>query len=125
MSSVLQSGPLFDGRALRLTSVMSDEIAEVVAQKAFEEVGAALGAVLKNPTGYYESRITVDRQRSDMFVVHDQGVFYGPWLAGVSSLNATSRFKGYAHWMRAKQRTEANVAGIAAPVVTKRIRQMT
>ena len=121
--TVTVSGPLFDGRALRTAAVMTDEIVDSVAQDAFDEVGAALDAFLKNPTGYYESRIAVDRTR-DGNIVHDSGVIYGPWLAGVSSRNERSRFKGYAHWQRARQRTQARVASTSAPIVSKRVREM-
>lgn len=123
MSDVTVTGPLFNGRALHQAGLMTRDVVDAAAQEVFHEVGAALDAMLKNPTGYYESRITVDRSR-DTAVVHDQGVIYGPWLAGVSSLNEKSRFKGYPHWQRARQRTQAKVPQIAAPIVTRRVRGM-
>lgn len=121
--TVTTTGPLFDGRAQRTAKVMVDEITDELAQEAFEEVGAALDVMLKNPTGYYESQITVDRSR-DTAVVHDSGVVYGPWLAGVSSRNQSSRFKGYTHWRRAVQRTQASVERVSQPIVRRRVAEM-
>ncbi len=117
------TGSLFDGRALRIVDKMSTDIREAVAQEAFEEVGAALDVMLQNPTGFYQSRITIKRVR-DSFVVNDSGVVYGPWLAGVSSRNNATRFKGYVHWRQATQRTQARVGKIAKPVVRRHVKAM-
>ena len=117
------TGPLFDGRALRIVDKMTTDINKAVAQEAFEEVGAALDVVLQNPTGFYESQITIKRVR-DSFVVNDSGVVYGPWLAGVSSRNNATRFKGYAHWRQATQRTQARVGKIAKPLVRRHVKAM-
>jgi hypothetical protein len=123
-SRVTATGPIVDGRALREATKMTEEVVNDVAQHAFERVGIALDTVLKHPTGYYESQITVDRAMGAEAVVHDQGVIYGPWLAGVGSRNAASRFKGYTHWRRATQHTQRNVLQIAAPTVAKSTRKM-
>ncbi len=117
------TGPLFDGRALRIADRMSDDIIDAVAEEAFEQVGAALNVVLRNPTGFYQSRIAIRRARGSA-VVDDSGVVYGPWLAGVSSRNQTSRFKGYAHWRRATQRTERLVGQTANPIVRRHVKAM-
>ncbi len=121
--TVRATGSLFDGRALRIADIMSSDVNDATAQEAFEQVGAALRAVLKNPTGFYESRITINRAR-DSVVVDDSGVVYGPWLAGVSSRNQASRFKGYAHWRQATQRTQTLVGRIADPVVRRHVKAM-
>ena len=117
------TGPLFDGRALRIADKMNDDINDAVAQEAFEQVGAALNVVLRNPTGFYQSRIAIRRARGSA-VVDDSGVVYGPWLAGVSSRNQTTRFKGYAHWRRATQRTQTKVKRIADPIVRRHVKAM-
>ncbi len=117
------TGPLFDGRALRIADRMSDDINDAVAQEAFEQVGAALNVVLRNPTGFYQSRIRISRTRGSV-VVDDSGVVYGPWLAGVSSRNTTTRFKGYTHWRRATQRTERLVVQTANPIVRRHVKAM-
>ncbi len=124
MKRVTVTGSLTNGKALRQSSLMTAEIVNDTAQEVFDQVGAALDVMLKNPTGYYESRITVSRVRGSDAVVHDQGVVYGPWLAGVSSRNNASRFKGYAHWRRATQLTQAKVVQIAAPSIRKHVKVM-
>ena len=42
----------------------------------------------------------------------DGGVVYGPWLEGVSSRNATTRFKGYASFRRTAQYMEKEAARV-------------
>ena len=121
--TVRATGPLFDGRALRVADKMSDDINEATAQEASEQVDAALNVVLRNPTGFYQSRIRIRRARGSV-VVDDSGVVYGPWLAGVSSRNQTTRFKGYAHWRQATQRTETRVTRIADPIVRRHVKAM-
>ncbi len=121
--TVRATGPLFDGGALRIADRMSDDIIEATAQEAFEQVGAALNVVLRNPTGFYQSRIRIKRTRG-LAVVDDSGVVYGPWLAGVSSRNQTTRFKGYTHWRQATQRTERRVTRIADPIVRRHVKAM-
>ncbi len=116
-------GPLFDGRALRIADRMSDEVNDATAEEAFEQVGAALNVVLRNPTGFYKSRIAIRRARGSV-VVDDSGVVYGPWLAGVSSRNQTTRFKGYTHCRQATQRTESRVTRIADPIVRRHVKAM-
>lgn len=120
---VTTTGPIFDGSAPMILDRLDAELTEATAQVGVLEVQAALADVLVDPTGYYSSQIQVER-RVDNFAVTDGGVVYGPWLAGVSSRNQTSRFKGYAHWRRAAQRTEAKVDAIAAPIVDLRTREM-
>jgi hypothetical protein len=71
-----------------------EEAREDIAQEAFDEIQQRLGAVLKNPTGFYESRVQVSNQ-SDTIAVTDGGVVYGPWLEGTSSRNQSTQFKGY------------------------------
>ena len=121
--TVRATGSLFDGRARRIADIMSSDVNDATAQEAFEQVGAALRAVLKNPTGFYQSRITINRARGSV-VVDDSGVVYGPWLAGVSSRNQATRFKGYAHWRQATQRTQTQVRRIADPIVRRHVKAM-
>ena len=124
MSTVKASGPITDGRALRAADRMLTTIVTDVAQDVENEVHAALGDVLKNPTGYYESQIRVSTATSGDRSVNDSGVVYGPWLAGVSSRNQTTRFKGYAHWRRATQRAQGKVVRTAQPGLRRGVKEM-
>jgi hypothetical protein len=103
--SVTKHGPLFDGRAAKAVRDFRDAAEEEIAQEGVNILHGELARVLRNPTGYYESQIQTDRASGD-WRVHDGDVVYGPWLAGVGSRNATTRFRGYAHWRRATQRID-------------------
>jgi hypothetical protein len=117
------SGPLFDGSALRSFDRMEEEIKEATAQVGIRETASALESVMQSPTGFYVSQLQTERRADDVLVT-DGGVVYGPWLAGVDSRNRSSRFKGYTHWRKAAQRTEAKVDLIAAPILARRIQEM-
>ena len=88
------SGPFFDGRLGRETSVFIEEAKEQVASQALADVQLVLDRMIKHPTPYYETQVRMERQADDR-VVTDAGVIYGPWLEGTSGRNATTRFKGY------------------------------
>ena len=66
--TIRATGPLFDGRALRIADKMSDEIIDATGQEASEQVTAALNVVLRNPTGFYQSRIAIRRTRGSVVV---------------------------------------------------------
>jgi hypothetical protein len=70
---------------------MNDDLGQLV----YNAVQQRLGQVLRNPTGYYRSRVTTDVSKGEV-TLSDSGVVYGPWLEGTSSRNGRSRFKGYA-----------------------------
>lgn len=112
------SGPLFDGRAQRAVEQFTDEAERDVADAGVEAVRTELGHLLRQPTGYYTSRITTERASGGM-VVTDGGVVYGAWLAGVSERNQVSSFKGYEHWRLAHQRTEARVEQLVRPALRR------
>jgi len=99
------------------------EINDAIAIEGVHRVKARLGQVLQNPTGYYESNISVDR-RTTYRGVTDSGVVYGGWLEGVSSRNATSRFKGYRTFRIVKQGLAQDKNQIAEPIVRKFIQEM-
>lgn len=114
---VAQSGPFLDGDPGR---VFADAIGQAVKDAGEYGVHALqqqLDAVLVNPTGFYRSQVTYALREDSVAQVTDGGVVYGPWLAGTSSRNERSRFKGYAHWRRAMQ----DVDDHAVDVVERRV----
>lgn len=117
------SGPLFDGRAAAAARGMTQDIEQAVAQEAEAEVQRLLASSLQHPTGRYQSSIRVERQGGQV-EVNDGGVVYGPWLAGTSSRNQTTRFKGYQTWRRATAALSGRVDEIARPVVDRWRRRM-
>lgn len=118
--TVTESGPLFDGRLERAVAAAVDEAEERIAEAGVTEVRTALAGVLQHPTGHYQSVIQVERAFADRMVT-DGGIVYGPWLAGVSERNRSTRFKGYSHWRRAGQRLQSRAGDIAGHIVAERI----
>jgi hypothetical protein len=98
-------------------------INEAIAQEGVNRVRARLGEVLQNPTGYYESRIAVER-RQIYRGVWDQNVIYGPWLEGTGSRNRTTRFKGYRTFRTVKQALDQDSRTISQPLVEQYVREM-
>ena len=119
--TVEYSGPIFHARAA--TDRLIDEITETVAQAAHNDVHRNMATSFRNPTGYYQSRVITQNAGRDM-VVTDQGVVYGPWLEGVGSRNATTRFKGYFSFRRAVQTVTQRIDSITSPVVADFVRRV-
>lgn len=114
-------GPLFDGRARRAADAYVTRLEHDVAEDGVHIVREELQRVLKHPTGYYQSNIRVERNH----VITDNGVVYGPWLAGTGSRNyPATRFMGYPHWIRARLRLNARKRGIAERLLRRYIGRM-
>lgn len=98
--SATSTGPFFNGQTQRHLSMAIEDAEQEIATLGATHMQGDLGAPpFKNPTGWYRSHIT-PKKLGAFWVIQDSGVVYGPWLAGTSSRNATSRFKGYHHWRR-------------------------
>ncbi|MFB6937585.1 hypothetical protein [Streptomyces chartreusis] len=118
-------GPWFDGRAEQAIADACDDARTDIAAYAEDRVLAGTAAYFKTRTPYYETRITTTRVSSEVSLVHDQGVIYGPWLAGVGSRNyPATRFRGYPHWRLAKQAVELNGPTIAEQTVRRYLPEM-
>jgi len=117
---VTKSGPLFDGVAPDVIKAAQDEIEQEIGDYTVDKIQNELSSVLVNPTGYYRSRVTTNRQADDISVT-DGGVVYGPWLEGVGSRNKSTRFKGYSTFRRITQRVQSEVGPIAERVMSKYI----
>lgn len=92
--TVIESGPLFDGRAGPILNRLRLGVEEKVAQRAVDMIKARLNAVIRVNHGIYVSTIHTERAM-DGTVVTDRLV-YGPWLEGVGSRNfPVTRFPGY------------------------------
>lgn len=117
---VRAEGPLFNGGAPLLVTRFLAEAEVAVAQAAEEAVDRNLAASIRRPSSppYYQAQINTVRRGLDL-VVNDNMVIYGPWLEGVGSRNATTRFKGYASFRRARQQTEQQVPILVAPALER------
>ncbi len=122
--TVRQKGQIFNSASTRAAGrVMTTAINEALAQEGVRRVKSRLGQVLQNPTGYYESRIQVDR-RSQYRGISDGGVVYGGWLEGVDSRNKTTRFKGYRTFRIVMQELNKDKERLAQPMVDDYVRRM-
>lgn len=105
--------------AARMVIKMNDALA----QEGVNRVKNRLGHVLKNPTGYYERNIQVER-RSTFRGVTDSGVPYGGWLEGIDARNMTSRFKGYHTFRIVSESLKQDKESIAQPMVNDFINEL-
>lgn len=122
--TVKQKGAIFNAAGTKASaSRMVVQINDALAQEGVDRVKARLRQVLQHPTGYYQSRITVDR-RSTYRGITDGGVVYGGWLEGVSSRNKTTRFKGYRTFRIVQQELNKDKEKLAQPLVNKFISEI-
>jgi hypothetical protein len=117
---VTTSGPLFDGSAERAAEAFNEDAARTVADEGVVMVRQRLAGVLKNPSGYYESRIDT-LARGDYAEVWDSNVVYGGWLERGRS---GSRFKGYATFRIVSQQLDARAVQIAESVLPPYLARM-
>lgn len=123
MTATSMSGPLFSGLLDRVTATAVDVAERELADEAKAAVDRNLSGSLQEPTGFYQSRIDVEADGTDLAVT-DGGVVYGPWLEGVGERNRTTAFKGYASFRRAAQAVDARAAGIVERAVAPQIRSV-
>ena len=103
MIEITYRGPIFQAGAAQIIERWCDDLADAYARRGFSEVHMLMDANFKHPTPYYETQVTIDTDAPNQRVIHDRGIVYGPWLEGVGSRNATTRFKGYHMWRRTAQ----------------------
>lgn len=110
-------GILFDQGATKAAAARAViRINDAIATEGVRRVQARLDQVLVNPTGYYRSRVTVER-RSVYRGISDSNVVYGGYLEGVARNNKTTRFKGYHTFRKIRQELAQDKEKIAAPIV--------
>lgn len=113
-------GPLVDGRLQHAIDLGLDDAKRDVAKRGVTLVRARLAGVLRHPTGRYEFQVQAERAVAD-WAVTDGGIVYGPWLEGVSTRNATTRFKGYHTFRRTTQELDRQAGAIADRAIGDRI----
>lgn len=117
-AKMIRRGPMFSGKTAVAMHTYADQVGYKVATYAEDMVQERLRQVLQHPTGYYQSRISVDRAGTG-YRVSDGGVVYGPWLEGTSSRNQSTRFKGYSTFRRTKALVDRKAPQIAAELLTR------
>ena len=120
MATVTINGPFFDDRNPAAMRQLEDDGLNRLGGQGLANVHTLLDGALQNPTPYYETQLMTERQGSDQ-IVHDRGIIYGPWLEGVGSRNATTRFKGYHHFRIATQQLEVQAEQLLGPLVDQAV----
>lgn len=119
------SGPLYDGTA---PGIIRDgihhgllSVGEYTADMVRDHYDAHHVRPSKPP--YARSRIRII-DRFPRIRIGDGGIIYGPWLEGVGSRNATTRFKGYAHYRQTAARVRVEGVRIFQAVMTRYVRRI-
>jgi hypothetical protein len=119
MPTVRYRGPLFDGRAEKVTAEATRDIEKTVATLGASMVRTELQHVLKTQTPYYRLRVTA-QPTNPHWKIWDQRVIYGNWLEGTGSRNyPKTRFRGYATFRRITQVINARAKDMANGVLAK------
>jgi hypothetical protein len=119
VGSVKASGPLFDVNIQVDGARYVDEAIQQVALEGRDGVRTLGMSQYQEPTGYYRDHVVVRRESAERAVVHDSMVVYGPWLEGVGSRNAVTRFKGYRTWRLTRQTLAGKAPAIAIHVLKR------
>lgn len=115
-----RNGPLFNGQAGRAADDFAEDWEEETAEFALSVVRGIYHSSFQNPSGYYEAHVRISNQSGDP-VLNDGGkIKYGPWLEGVGSRNATTRFKGYHAFRDAARAAEVRAQRIGERLLDRR-----
>lgn len=122
--SIERRGPLLDAAASKAAANrMIIQVNDLLAQEGVNRVHVMLRQVLRNPTGYYQSNIIVERRQVYRGVT-DNKVAYGGWLEGVDSRNRTTRFKGYRTFRIVKDSLQRDADKIVQPAIDQFVKEM-
>lgn len=122
--SVTYSGALFNGVAEAQLAAAQEAVQREIAEYAEFQWQMNMTDSFQNPSDppRYQSHVNILKRGGDL-VVNDgypgSGLLYGPWLEGVGSRNATTRFKGYRSMGRAAASVDRQTEAIAKPIIDK------
>jgi len=122
MIHVNERGPLFSGVAEAELAAAVLAVQEEVASYAEFQWQMNMTESFQNPSEppRYQSHVNILKRGGDL-VVNDgypgSGLVYGPWLEGIGSRNASTRFKGYFALRRAANSVAQKTAAIAKPII--------
>ena len=123
MAEVRVSGPFFTLGAGPAQKAITDSIREIVAEGE-RSVDAQLSPGHGLRTGHYRRSVNGELVDSLHGRIHDSKIVYGPWLEGVSSRNASSRFKGYRMFRNAFQQLERTKDAIVRKHIGRAVGRM-
>lgn len=130
------TGPIFTGKAPAITQRAGEgavrELVSLGQQRLAMLLRPRPGGVFlaasqagkgKASTGNYRRHLHATSSGMEGRLT-DSGVVYGPWLEGVGSRNATTRFKGYASFRRVGQWMNSVAKKVLAAHVSKAVREI-
>lgn len=118
------TGPMFERDPAEIVRLYLVEAVQDVADHGANLVVHECARVFRDPTPYYWTRVTTERQHnSPDVIITDQRVIYGPWLEGTSWRNLTTRFKGYSVFRRTTNLLDRQAQGIAERTLDRFIRR--
>lgn len=101
------SGPLFDGQSDQVIRDFCDDAQEIVAARGLEYWQDNMDQAFRNPTPYYETQVLAQKVSTDLTIVHDRRIAYGPWLEDGGS--RSDIFPGYHSLARAYRSLQRDV----------------
>ncbi len=119
---VKEHGALFDGEWKPLLDAGIHSAVGAVGEYAVNAVVQNLDDVLIENTGAYVSTIHSGWEGEDMSVT--DGTVYGPWLEGLGSRNATTRFPGYWTFRVTTGQVQDRTDAIAEPFISAAVSQI-
>lgn len=121
-----EEGPFFDDRVHRAFSDFEDGLEEEMAEWAERHIKRTYHSHFKQPSGYYESNVTVrdTGTAAEVWDGGEAGPVYGPWLEGLGSRNRTTRFKGYHAFRKAANALERRAQELGNRVLVRYINRM-
>ena len=121
-----EEGPFFDDRVHRAFDDYTDTLEEEMAEWAERHIKRTYHTSFKNPTGYYESNVRIHNSNGaqEVWDGGQAGPVYGPWLEGLGSRNATTRFKGYHAFRKAANALERRAQEMGDRVLVRFVNRM-
>lgn len=116
METVKVSGPLFNGTASQAMKDYAEAVNVKLAREVKDEIVTDLNTAFKHSTGHYISKVKVTDNKGSA-TVDDSGIVYGPWLEGISSKNATTKFAGYHVFERVARKMQVTAATEAEKIL--------
>ncbi len=116
-------GPVVTGQGPEILAEFVEAVKNEVANQALADVHERLDEMIRFPTPYYETQVTVEPE-GDTVVVHDRGIVYGPWLEGISPKNSLTKFRGYRAFQRAGYKALFDLDATAARVLRPFLRRL-
>lgn len=116
-------GALFDRRAHQIFDEYCEDLEEDGAEWALSHIRGTFATHFRHPTGYYESRVEIHNTSGGLEVWDggQAGPVYGPWLEGVGSRNASTRFKGYHAFRKAASALERRIESMGERLLRRNV----